>query len=79
MNNHEQAAFGGAASVVKPEEPTFDQIMRQPWRYPQGRGIPAEEDALDSVCLNWSERLFVVAVWCAGMAVSISVLRWLLS
>jgi hypothetical protein len=78
MTNHEQAAFGGAASVKKDEEPTFDQIMRQPWKYPQGRLPPAEDD-WESLSLTWPEKLMVVAIWCASAATAISVLRWAFS
>jgi hypothetical protein len=68
---NEQAAFKGAASVRKPwplpldqrkmlDEPAYEEIMRQPWRYPQGR-IQAEEASLPDLPLPWWENLLIWA------------------
>jgi hypothetical protein len=77
MTNNERAAFGGASSVVKPDEPTFDEIMRQPWKYPQGRLPPADDD-WEALSLTWPERLMIVAVWAASASAAIYMLTLLL-
>jgi hypothetical protein len=71
--NHEQAAFKGAASVRK-EEPTFDEIMRQPWKYPQGR-IPEEEG--EWIACTWQEHLMFFGAWLAVASIPIGVLYWI--
>jgi hypothetical protein len=64
MTDHEKAAFKGAASVKK-TEPTHDEIMQQPWKYPQGR-IPPEEYKDEPVAF-WLVLVAIIALLMIGI------------
>ena len=62
---------------VTPDAPTFDEIMRQPWKYPQGRNLPSDDDEWRNVRLSRPDRLLLVAIWCGAFAAFVSLLTWI--
>ena len=75
MSDHESAAFGGAASVTKPEPETrvtYEEVMAQPWCYPQGRVplpashedriTPPEDDDWKARAMTSAERWIVITI-----------------